>query len=173
MMTPALAALMAACIFWLLIHFAIASSQLRWAIARRIGDNVFPGLFSCLSLIGIVALGWTYALAEQPDSFYGLRLVEHWMLWTPFVVMRFALILFVGAVTQPNPTAVGGEEVLKSPMPAVGIQRITRHPMLWAFVLWAIAHLIAKGDLASLLLFGSILIVALNGMVSIDRKRAR
>jgi len=173
MLTPALASLIAACIFWLAIHLVIASSPLRWVLVGRIGDKGFRGVFSLLSLVGLVWLGWSYGEAEMPDSFYGLRLVEHWMLWAPFVAMPLALLLFVGSVTQPNPTAVGGEAILNSPMPAVAVLRITRHPMLWAFALWAIAHLIAKGDLASLLFFGSVLLVALNGMVSIDRKRAR
>jgi uncharacterized membrane protein len=45
--------------------------------------------------------------------------------------------------------------------------------MLCAFALWAVAHLLATGDLAGVLLFGAILVTALNGMVSIDRKRHR
>ena len=45
--------------------------------------------------------------------------------------------------------------------------------MLWAFVLWAAAHWLANGDLASTLLFPTILLVSLAGMLSIDRKRQR
>jgi uncharacterized membrane protein len=45
--------------------------------------------------------------------------------------------------------------------------------MLWSFLLWAVGHFIANGDLASVFLFGSIMIVAAAGMGSIDRKQAK
>ncbi len=44
-----------------------------------------------------------------------------------------------------------------------------RHPMLWSAVLWSIAHLLANGDLASLVLFGGIGLWALGSMVLINR----
>ena len=54
---------------------------------------------------------------------------------------------------------------------ARGIGRITRHPFLWGVALWALVHLIVNGDLASLILFGSLLLLALGGTVAIDAKR--
>lgn len=172
MMTPALFSLLLAALFWIALHIGVAGSPVRGAVIGRIGARRWRGLFASLSVIGLVWLGWAYALSQQPDNFYGLRLVEDWMLWVPLVVMPFALVLFVGAVSVRNPTAVGGEAALQQAEPATGILRITRHPMLWSFALWAVAHLLAKGDLGSLLLFGSILVTALAGMASIDRKRA-
>jgi uncharacterized membrane protein len=66
---------------------------------------------------------------------------------------------------------VGGERVFDQVNPARGIFTVTRHPMLWSVALWAGVHLIANGDAASLILFGSLLILALGGMVHIDIKR--
>jgi uncharacterized membrane protein len=54
-----------------------------------------------------------------------------------------------------------------------GILRITRHPFLWGLTLWALAHMIANGDLAALVLFGSLLVLCLIGTRSIDAKRQR
>jgi uncharacterized membrane protein len=51
--------------------------------------------------------------------------------------------------------------------------RITRHPFLWGVALWASVHLIINGDLASLILFGSLLLLAVGGTLSIDAKRRR
>jgi uncharacterized membrane protein len=51
--------------------------------------------------------------------------------------------------------------------------RITRHPFLWGVALWAATHLIVNGDAASLLLFGTFLVLALGGTASIDAKRRR
>jgi len=54
-----------------------------------------------------------------------------------------------------------------------GIVRITRHPFLWGVGLWAFVHLIVNGDVASLIFFGSLLLLALGGTTLIDAKRRR
>ena len=61
------------------------------------------------------------------------------------------------------------------PDPAVrGMLTVTRHPMMWAFALWALSHLAANGDAASIVLFGAIALLALVGTLAIDaKKRAR
>jgi uncharacterized membrane protein len=172
-MSPEMEWLAAACVFWILLHLGMAGSPVRWLLVRRLGESGFRMLFSSLSAIGIIWLARAYAGATTPETFYGLRVVDTWMLWVPAVVMPVALVLFVGALTIRNPTAVGAEGALGQAEPAKGVLRITRHPMLWAFALWAAAHLVANGDLASALLFPTIILVALAGMLSIDRKRAR
>ena len=55
--------------------------------------------------------------------------------------------------------------------PPGGILKITRHPLFWSFALWAAAHLLPNGDLASLYLFGAILLLSLVGMPLVDRKK--
>ena len=83
-----------------------------------------------------------------------------------------AAFFFVAlAFTSPNPTAVGGGVFLAESEPAKGIQRITRHPFLWGVGLWSLTHLTLNGDLASVVFFGSFLILAVGGPFSIDRKR--
>jgi uncharacterized membrane protein len=81
-----------------------------------------------------------------------------------------AFVLFVASVMGRNPTAVGGGPLDAEPC---GIQRITRHPMLWSFAIWAAVHVLANGDSASLVFFGAFLVTALAGMLSIDAKLAR
>lgn len=44
-----------------------------------------------------------------------------------------------------------------------------RHPMLWGMVLWAVAHLLVNGDLASVILFGAMLLWAIVEMILINR----
>ncbi len=50
------------------------------------------------------------------------------------------------------------------------ISRATRHPMLLAVKLWALAHLLANGTLADLLLFGGFLLWAAADRVSLKRR---
>ena len=55
---------------------------------------------------------------------------------------------------------------------ASGILRVTRHPLMWGFTLWAAAHILARGELKATVFFGSFLVLALLGALSIDRRRA-
>ena len=87
--------------------------------------------------------------------------------------MLVAFLLVVLGMTTPNPMAVGGENLLMVDAQARGIQRVTRHPFLWGVAVWAFVHLIANGDVASLVLCVSLLVVAFVGMISIDAKRKK
>lgn len=169
-MTPALWQFAGAVVFWIAIHLGLAGSPLRRVVVARIGEGPYRGLFALLSAAGLVWLILSYGRARQPDSFFGLWVAPEWLTWAPLLVMPFALLLLIGALTAPNPTAVGGAHLLRHE--PRGVFRITRHPMLWAFALWALVHLLVNGDVASMGLFGSILVVALAGMASIDAKRA-
>lgn len=158
--------LLLAALAWILLHVVVAG-PLRPALVARLGLNAYRGLFSLLSAISLAALIWSYGAAPR---------VEFWqshsaLAAVPLVVMPVALLFLVGSLRPSNPTLAGPDMVLKGELPVTGFTRITRHPMLWAFSLWAGSHMIANGDAATWLLAGAILITALNGMVSIDRKR--
>jgi uncharacterized membrane protein len=88
----------------------------------------------------------------------------------PVVVMPFACLLFIGSITGPNPTMVM-QSIAADADPAPGVLKATRHPMLWSFGLWALAHLVANGDAAALMLFGGLAVLALGGTIAIDVKR--
>ena len=87
--------------------------------------------------------------------------------------MPLAFVFVVVGLTTPSPTVVGGENRPLSDRadPAHGILRVTRHPFLWGVAIWAVAHLLTNGDLASAILFGSLLSLALIGPTLIDGKR--
>jgi uncharacterized membrane protein len=63
--------------------------------------------------------------------------------------------------------------VLERPDAIKGMVRITRHPFLWGVAIWAAGHLLVNGDVAGILLFGTMLLLALFGTASIDAKRRR
>lgn len=85
-----------------------------------------------------------------------------------FIAFLFAVI----GIMTPSPTKVGMESRLDPEM-ARGMVRITRHPFLWGVALWAVTHLIVNGDLASLILFGTFLVLTIGGTAAIDAKRRR
>ena len=91
-----------------------------------------------------------------------------------FVVVFVAVLFVVIGLASPSPTSVGMEAKLAhGPDTVRGITRITRHPFLWGVALWALMHLLVNGDLAALILFGSLLLLALAGTAVIDAKRRR
>lgn len=158
-----------AAVAWVAVHVGIAGTRVRRTVAARIGDNGFRGLFSLLSVTAITALVMTYRHARLGDRTQ-LWIAPSSLGWLLVLLMAFAFTLLIGAVTVPNPTAVGGERVLgQEPR---GLLRITRHPMLWSFAIWSAVHIIGNGDLVSLLFFGAFGLTALVGMPSIDRKLA-
>ena len=158
-----------AAFIWFGIHAFISGAELRWAIARRIGEPAFRGFFSVISLASLAFLIQAYRQAP----FYPLWFAPRPIHWLPLVVMPLALALIVGAFSVPNPTAVGAEKILERTDAARGVLRITRHPFLWGVGLWSGAHLLVTGHVAAILFFGALLITALRGTSSIDEKRRR
>lgn len=162
MMVP----LVLAALAWVLLHVVVAG-PLRPGLVCRLGLPAYRGLFSVLSAVALAALIWTYRLAPY---------IEFWpttstLALVPLLVMPVATLLLVGSLRASNPTLAGPDMILKGELPVRGFTKVTRHPMLWAFSLWAASHMVANGDVAHWLLAGAILITALNGMWSIDRKR--
>jgi len=165
-----MSSLIAASAFFLLIHFGVSGTRLRDVVVARMGEGRFRAVFALASVVGIIWMGRAYARAPT---------VELWGQVVGLQPLAFALVLvaflFVGiGLATPSPTRVGMESKLAQGVDiARGIVRITRHPFLWGVALWAIVHLILNGDLASVLLFGSFLLLALGGTASIDAKRRR
>ena len=157
-----------AALFWIALH-AVIAGPLRAPLVARLGERGCRGVFSLLSAAGLAWLIFAYRGADFVPlwgALPGARAIA-------IVLVLIAFVLLVFSIAPSNPTLAGAELIVKGELSATGIFRITRHPGLWAFALWAAAHLYANGDAASVLLFGAILLTALNGMRSIDRKRQR
>jgi uncharacterized membrane protein len=162
--------LIAASIFFLLIHFGVSGTPLRDVLTARIGEGPFRGVFALASLCGIAWMIYAYRHAPTSELWgvlLGFRPAAYVLVFLAFL---FAII---GLLT-PSPTRVGMESKLAHGPEAIrGMVRITRHPFLWGVAIWAAVHLVVNGDVASIVLFGSLLILALGGMASIDAKRRR
>jgi len=162
--------LVAASAYFLLIHFGVSGTRLRDTLVLRLGEGPYRGAFALASVIGLVWMIYGYGHAPTVA------------LWAPLPGLRpaaFALVfvafLFVGiGLATPSPTRVGMESRLAQGTDmARGVVRVTRHPFLWGVALWSLVHLIMNGDLASVILFGSLLLLALGGTAAIDAKRRR
>lgn len=162
--------LIAASAFFLLIHFVVSGTRLRDRLVALLREGPYRGAFALASVAGLVWMSRAYA--QAPDI----------QLWPPLPGIRalapvvvFAAFLFVAiGLATPSPTRVGMESSLvRGHEHARGMIRITRHPFLWGVALWALVHLVANGDMASMIFFGSLFVLALGGTAAIDAKRRR
>ncbi|MEW6595966.1 MAG: NnrU family protein [Pseudomonadota bacterium] len=166
-------ALATAALVFVLLHLLISGTPLRQAIVRVVTEPGFSVLFSIASLASLVWLGFAFKDARGSAADHAF--------WGPTTLTReialglqaIAFLFIVPGLTTPTPTAVGQLAVLDRFEPARGMIRITRHPFLWGVTLWAIAHLLVQGKLSDVLLFGTLLLVAVVGTFSIDAKRRR
>jgi uncharacterized membrane protein len=162
--------LLAASAYFLLIHFGVSGTRLRDRLVARLGEGPYRGMFALASLLGLVWMAYAYRHAPAVPTWglvLGLRPAA-------YLLVLIAFIFVVIGLATPSPTRVGMESTLtRGPGIARGVVRITRHPFLWGVALWALVHLIVNGDLASLVLFGSLLVLALAGTAVIDARRRR
>jgi uncharacterized membrane protein len=130
--------------------FTIMRGQ-RAALVARLGDNGYKGLYSLLSLIGLVLIVYGFARYRQGEW------IDIWFppVWTKHLaalLVLFAFIMLVASYSRGH------------------IYTTLKHPMLAAVKLWALAHLMANGDLGSIILFGSILAWAVIDRISLKRR---
>jgi uncharacterized membrane protein len=164
-----MASLLLAAATFLALHVVVSGTRLRDAIVGATGDGLYRGLFALASLVAIVWMSRAYAAAPALPLWQAPRSL-HWL--AVLLGVPAALLVTVG-LTTPNPTTTGAEGLLAEGMPVRGIVRVTRHPFLAGVAIWAFAHLVVNGDAASLVLFGTLLALALLGPRLIDAKRAR
>jgi uncharacterized membrane protein len=155
-------ALVAATAAFLLTHF-VTSTPLRAKLVGAMGEWPYRGMYSLIAFITLGWMIWAYAAAPREPLWSGLRDI-------PRIVMPIVFVLLACGYAR-NPTMVGADRLLKKDDPARGIIRITRHPIMWAIMLWAAAHILARGDLKALVFFGGFLVLAALGTVLIDRRK--
>ncbi|MCM5560152.1 NnrU family protein [Pleomorphomonas sp. JP5] len=112
----------------------IVAPGVRAGAVARIGYNPWRGIYSLVSLAGLLLLIYGYGLARQDPVL--LFEPPSWARMLAFVLMMASLPLLVSSFF-PTPTRIG---------------RFVRHPMLMSVTLWAVAHALVVGTLASVLL---------------------
>jgi uncharacterized membrane protein len=124
----------------------------RAALMGRVGEGPYKILYSVLSLVGIILI------AQGFGQYRAGNWINVWNppVWTRHLALTLNILAFVFFVAAYVPGR---------------IKRTLKHPMLAGIKVWALAHLIANGDLGSMLLFGSILAWAVMARISVKRRR--
>ena len=136
------------------IHLVPTMPTLRSGIANRIGPAGYQATFSVISLVGFLLIVLGYAQMQMAPSRINPQLwvSPSWTRHIAFLLMLPAFILLAAAYVPSR------------------IRDAAKHPMLTAIMLWAIAHLLVRGDLAAFLLFGSFLLYAIYDRISVTNR---
>lgn len=147
-------------------HFLL-SHPLRRPFVRSIGEAAFLGLYS---LVAIATLAWMVIAYRAAAATLPLWPVGNALWAVVTFVMLIASVLLMGSLVRnpalPNPSRNG-----EVPEAARGVYAITRHPMLWSFVLWGLCHIAIYPVAANIIVAGAIVMLALIGAAFQDRKK--
>jgi uncharacterized membrane protein len=132
-------------------HLFVTCRGQRAAVIARIGEWPYKGLFSLVSLVGLILIGYGYADYRAAD-WINVWYPPRWTHYVTQLLMWPASIFVVAAYVRGD------------------IYRKLKHPMLVGVKTWAVAHLISNGDLGSIILFGSFLAWAVYDRITLKRR---
>lgn len=155
--------------FLLISHFGISSSPARAVLVGKLGEGPYLGLYS---LVSLAALGWLIYAFSNATRFDYLWPLDASLYWVSKLSMPIAVTFMLGGFLVPNPTQVGMGDRAADPDPARGLVRITRHPFMWAVIIWSIGHIVANPDTVAVTFFSIFLLLAGLGTILIDAKKA-
>jgi uncharacterized membrane protein len=156
-----------ATVVFLVTHY-VSSTPLRSGLVAVLGENIYLGLYTLVSLATLGWMIWAYVKAPYERLWVG----DEFKVWAVVLMPVSFVLVACGALTR-NPSAVRQESALRAMGEPRGILRVTRHPILWGIALWAAVHLISRGDVASLIFFGGLLLLAVSGTVLQDWRKDR
>jgi uncharacterized membrane protein len=140
-------------ILFLGVHsVSIIDVDWRHRMATRFGELPWKGLYGLVALLGVVLIVIGYGDARRLVDPIVLYQAPLWMRHVTLLLMLPVFVLLLAAYLPGR------------------IQRGAKHPMLLAVKIWALAHLLANGTLADVLLFGSFLAWAVADRISLKRR---
>ncbi|GAC1404745.1 MAG: NnrU family protein [Novosphingobium sp.] len=149
-------------------HFLL-SHPLRKLVARALGERVFLLVYS---LVAIGLFGWMVVVFVHtpagPMLWNGYALLP----WTlASLLTLIAIALFIGSLSG-NPALPQANMAGVSARKPLGVFKITRHPMMWSFAIWALSHVIVAPSLRVLILSGTMAFLALVGAHGQDLRKS-
>lgn len=147
-------------------HLGLSSLRVRPRLVGALGEIGFLGLYSVVALVIFVPLIRLYFTSKHAGAL--LWYLPRGPLFTAFVYagMALAFILLVSSFMRPSPGGVVAGDTTPR-----GVYRITRHPMVMAFVVFALVHLLPNGSTADVAFFGGFAAFALVGAAHQDQRK--
>jgi uncharacterized membrane protein len=132
-------------------HVFVTLRPQRGLAVKQLGEWPYKGLFAVVSLAGLFVAGKGFGMYRDAGEI---------VLWSPPYVMGYVtqLLMWPACICVAAAYLPGD------------IKRILKHPMLVGVKLWAVAHLLANGDLGGIILFGSVLAWAVYDRISLKHR---
>ena len=138
-------------VLFLGVHVLTTQRGLRARLIAAWGEGGYKSGYSVVALLGLVLIVWGFA---------DYRAAGMWQVWTPPAVLKHVTVaLMLPAVILVVASYIRGR-----------IYLALKHPMLAGVKLWAAAHLLANGDLGSIILFGAFLAWAVFDRISLKHR---
>jgi len=133
------------------VHLVTTMRDKRADLIARFGENGYKAVYSIVSAVGIALIVYGFA-RYRATGWIELWSPPTWTKHLAALLVLFAMIMLVSAYARGH------------------IYMTLKHPMLAAVKLWAVAHLMANGDLGSLILFGAVLAWAVIDRISLKHR---
>src|SRR5256885_10531440 len=133
------------------VHTLTTQREPRARVIASLGEGGYKIGYSLASAIGLVLIVWGFA------NYRATGWIDVWN--PPTVLKHITVALMLPAVIPVVAAYIRGR-----------IYTALKHPMLTGIKLWAAAHLLANGDLGSIILFGSVLGLAAYDRISLKHR---
>ena len=147
-MTPMIAGL----VLFFAAHILTTLRTVRATVVGRLGEGPYKGLYSLVSLAGLVLIVWGFG-RYRSGGYISVWDPPAWLHPIALVLMWFSFVALAAAYS-----------------PAGKIKGVLRHPMLAGVKAWALAHLLVNGDLGSMILFAAFLAWAVYDRIAVKRR---
>jgi uncharacterized membrane protein len=143
--------MIAGLVLFLGVHTLTTRRDLRGSFIATLGDNGYKIGYALLALAGLALIVWGFA------HYRAAGMINLW--YPPKFAKHITVALMLPAVILVVASYIRGR-----------IYSALKHPMLAGIKLWAAAHLLANGDLGSIILFGAFLAWAVFDRISLKRR---
>lgn len=166
---PGWSELALALVLFLASHMIPARPVARAWLLHHMGKTAYLVAYTGLSLL---VFAWLVVAAGRAP-YLPLWEPAVWQMWVTNLTMPFVCLLLAYGIAAPNPLSIASRNDTAYDPDHPGIVGCTRHPVLWAATLWALAHVAPNGDLAHVIVFGVFAALGVFGALIIDVRKRR
>lgn len=149
-------------------HFALSAYPVRSRLTAGMGDGPFLGLYSVIALLAMWWMVIAYGQAPRIELWQPPMAFRH----IAVSVMPVVCIFLVAGYTSANPTAMGFTVFKGLERGPHGVFRVTRHPILWGIVFWALVHMLANATARDFVLFTAMVVLSWGGAWHMDKRKS-
>ena len=147
-------------------HVGLSSLRVRPRLVGALGEIGFTALYSVIALAIFVPLMWLYFASKHAGTMLWVLPRGPVLTSVVYLGMAVAMVLLVSSFVQPSPAGMAPAALTPR-----GVQRITRHPLVMAFVVFGLVHLLPNGSTADVAFFGGFAAFALVGAAHQDQRK--